>query len=137
MKSQNIGHQLHCHLFIVPSNSTRLISCTKQYFNKTGQCTCNVTLRRVHVTVVATEEHQCVLCALLKYSHCQICKKKYCVLHNNALAATDVRRQQRKPTEFSMQNARYFCRILNKIFSFLTDLHNNTKDQTSRKSAKW
>jgi hypothetical protein len=42
--------------------------CEMDSFNKQGsQCTYNVTLWRVRLTIVAVETQQCIMCALLSY----------------------------------------------------------------------
>jgi hypothetical protein len=87
------------------------------------------------VTFVAIEEQQLVLCALLTYSHRQLRKNIACC--TTKLLQRICVPVATEPMQVVTQSARYFCRILSKIFSFSTDLHKSTQYQISRKSVKW
>jgi len=91
----------------------------------------------VRVTVVATEGQQCVLCALLEYSRCQICTSIVCcitMLLRRICVPAAMEPAEGGPA-FKVPDI--FVAFWSKFFVFSTDLHNNNQDQISRKSVRW
>lgn len=108
-----LPNAFHCVIHQT-SHHRRCVSKKKQ----DRQCTCNVPLLRVRVTVVTTENHYCVSFVLLTHiCQCQQYNKYGMLRYGNATVHSIVELYMSRPTTWNKPGA--FCKVPDTLSDFI------------------